>query len=50
MSLNKEQQAKLEYSGYRFVGEHGHAAAKVCHWTRKAWSTKESAIKRNFME
>ena len=36
MAFTKEEQAKLEYSGYRFVGEHGHAAAKICHWTRKS--------------
>ena len=36
MAFTKEEQAKLEYSGYRFVGEHGHAAAKICHGTRKS--------------
>lgn len=36
MSFNKSQQEKLEKSGYRFVGKHGHAAAKICHWTRQS--------------
>lgn len=48
MSLNKEQQAKLEYSGYRFVGEHGHAAAKVCHWTRKSMVNEGVCYKEKF--
>ena len=34
MSLNKKQVEKLESSGYRFVGSHNHAAAKICHWTK----------------
>ena len=35
MSFNKNQIEKLEKSGYRFVGTHGHAAVKTCHWTRQ---------------
>lgn len=36
MSLNKKQVEKLESSGYRFVGSHNHAAAKICHWTKQS--------------
>ena len=36
MSFNTSQQEKLEKSGYRFVGTHGHAAVKTCHWTRQS--------------
>ena len=31
MSFTKNQIEKLEKSGYRFVGKHGHAAVKTCH-------------------
>lgn len=48
MSLNKEQQKKLEKSGYRFVGKHGHAAAKVCHWTKQSLLDKGVCYKEKF--
>lgn len=35
MSLTRTQVEKLESSGYRFVGSHNHAAAKICHWTKQ---------------
>ena len=48
MAFTKEEQAKLEYSGYRFVGEHGHAAAKICHWTRKSMVNEGVCYKEQF--
>lgn len=48
MSLNKEQQEKLEYSGYRFLGKHGHAAAKICHWTKQSLLDKGVCYKEKF--
>ena len=48
MTFTKEEQAKLEYSGYRFVGEHGHAAAKICHWTRKSMVNEGVCYKEKF--
>lgn len=36
MSLTRTQVEKLESSGYRFVGSHNHAAAKICHWTKQS--------------
>ena len=48
MSFNKEQIEKLEKSGYRFVGTHGHAAVKTCHWTRQSISDKGVCYKEKF--
>ena len=48
MTFTKEEQAKLEYSGYRFVGEHGHAATKICHWTRKSIVNEGVCYKEQF--
>ena len=48
MTFTKEEQAKLEYSGYRFVGEHGHAAAKICHWTKKSMINEGVCYKEQF--
>ena len=48
MTFTKEEQAKLEYSGYRFVGQYGHAAAKICHWTRKSMVNDGVCYKEKF--
>ena len=48
MSFNKSQIEKLEKSGYRFVGTHGHAAVKTCHWTRQSISDKGVCYKEKF--
>ena len=48
MSFNKSQQEKLEKSGYRFVGSHGHAAVKTCHWTRQSIVDKGVCYKEKF--
>ena len=48
MTFTKEEQEKLEYSGYRFVGRHGHAAAKICHWTRKSMVNEGVCYKEQF--
>ena len=48
MSLNKKQVEKLESSGYRFVGSHNHAAAKICHWTKHSILDKGVCYKEKF--
>lgn len=48
MSLNKQAKEKLENSGYRFVGKHGHAAAKICHWTKQSILDKGVCYKEKF--
>ncbi len=48
MSLNKKQVEKLESSGYRFVGGHNHAAAKICHWTKQSILDKGVCYKEKF--
>lgn len=48
MSFNADQIEKLEKSGYRFVGRHGHAAVKTCHWTRQSISDKGVCYKEKF--
>ena len=48
MSLNKKQVEKLESSGYRFVGSHNHAAAKICHWTKQGILDKGVCYKEKF--
>ena len=48
MSLTKEQQKKLEKSGYRFVGNNGHAATKICHWTKQSILDKGVCYKEQF--
>ena len=36
MIISETQRKNLEKKGYRFAGEHAHAANKICHWTRKS--------------
>ena len=48
MSLNKKQVEKLESRGYRFVGSHNHAAAKICHWTKQSILDKGVCYKEKF--
>ena len=48
MSFNKKQIEKLEKSGYRFLGENGHAAVKTCHWTRQSIVDKGVCYKEKF--
>lgn len=48
MSLNNDNIIKLEKMGYRFVGINGHAAAKVCHWTKKSILDEGECYKQKF--
>lgn len=48
MSLTLQQQQKLEKSGYRFIGNKGHAAAKICHWTKQSILDKGTCYKEKF--
>lgn len=48
MSLTRTQVEKLESSGYRFVGSHNHAAAKICHWTKQSILDRGVCYKEKF--
>lgn len=48
MSLTRTQVDKLESSGYRFVGSHNHAAAKICHWTKQSILDRGVCYKEKF--
>ncbi|MGZ7107363.1 MAG: 4-demethylwyosine synthase TYW1, partial [Methanobacterium sp.] len=48
MSLTEENLHKLEKTGYRFVGNNRHAAAKVCHWTKKSILDEGECYKQKF--
>ena len=48
MSLSKDEQKILEHSGYRFVGQYGHAACKICHWTRESIVNRGVCYKEKF--
>ena len=48
VSLSLEDQRKLEYSGYRFLGSKGHAAVKICHWTKKSILNEGFCYKEKF--
>ncbi|MGZ7116118.1 MAG: 4-demethylwyosine synthase TYW1 [Methanobacterium sp.] len=48
MSLTEENLHKLEKMGYRFVGNNRHAAAKVCHWTKKSILDGGECYKQKF--
>ena len=48
MSLSDENLEKLQKMGYRFVGNNRHAAAKVCHWTKKSILNEGECYKQKF--
>ncbi|MDR0912371.1 MAG: 4-demethylwyosine synthase TYW1 [Methanobrevibacter sp.] len=48
MSLNAQEQKILEHSGYRFAGNHAHAGAKICHWTKKSILNQGECYKQKF--
>ncbi|MDI6723748.1 MAG: 4-demethylwyosine synthase TYW1 [Methanobacterium sp.] len=48
MSLSIENMEKLEKIGYRFVGNYRHAAAKICHWTKKSILNEGVCYKQKF--
>lgn len=48
MSLTRTQVEKLESNGYRFVGSHNHAAAKICHWTKQSILDRGVCYKEKF--
>lgn len=48
MSLSDWNLQKLEKMGYRFVGSNRHAAAKVCHWTKKSILDEGECYKQKF--
>lgn len=48
MKLTTEQRQKLEKMGYRFAGNNYHAAAKICHWTKKSILDEGVCYKEKF--
>ncbi len=48
MSLTEENLKKLQKMGYRFVGHNRHAAAKICHWTKKSILDEGECYKQKF--
>jgi len=48
MPLTIEQYKDLEKKGYRFVGLKKHAAAKICHWTKKSILNEGVCYKEKF--
>jgi len=48
MSLSKENMEKFQKMGYRFVGNYNHAAAKICHWTKKSILDEGVCYKQKF--
>jgi tRNA wybutosine-synthesizing protein 1 len=48
ISLNDTDLQRLEKKGYRFVGQHKHSAAKICHWTKKSILNEGVCYKEKF--
>jgi tRNA wybutosine-synthesizing protein 1 len=48
MLLSDKDIQNLEKKGYRFAGNERHAAAKVCHWTRKSLVDEGVCYKEKF--
>lgn len=48
MPLSDQALESLEKKGYRFVGTKRHAAAKVCHWTKKSLLDEGVCYKEKF--
>ena len=48
MTLTEIQIKALEKKGYRFAGNLKHAAAKVCHWTKKSLLDEGVCYKEKF--
>lgn len=48
MPLSDQNIERLEKKGYRFVGSKRHAAAKVCHWTKKSLLDEGVCYKEKF--
>ncbi len=48
MPLTFQDFKDLEKKGYRFVGSNSHAAAKICHWTKKSIINEGVCYKEKF--
>lgn len=48
MLLTEFEIKSLEKKGYRFAGDYKHAAAKVCHWTKKSLLNEGVCYKEKF--
>jgi tRNA wybutosine-synthesizing protein 1 len=48
ISLTDNDLKRLEKKGYRFVGQHMHSAAKICHWTKKSILDEGVCYKEKF--
>ncbi|MBI2078184.1 MAG: 4-demethylwyosine synthase TYW1 [Euryarchaeota archaeon] len=48
LKLGASAQSRFLKQGYRIVGEHGHGAVKLCHWTKSALKGGEKCYKNTF--
>ena len=48
MPLSDNELDEFEKKGYRFVGSENHAAAKICHWTKKSLIDEGICYKEKF--
>ena len=48
MIFTDNQIQKLQKMGYRFAGNNYHAAAKICHWTKKSILDEGVCYKEKF--
>lgn len=48
LKLNVQAKSKFLQQGYRLVGDHGHSAVKLCHWTKSAAKGGPSCYKNTF--
>ena len=48
MPLSDNELNEFEKKGYRFVGSENHAAAKICHWTKKSLIDEGICYKEKF--
>jgi len=48
MQISDNDLNELEKKGYRFLGSRRHAAAKICHWTKKSLMDRGICYKEKF--
>ncbi len=48
LKLNAAAKSQFLSQGYRVVGDHGHSAVKLCHWTKSALKGGPACYKHDF--
>lgn len=48
LKLGASAKSKFLKQGYRLVGDHGHSAVKLCHWTKSSLKGGASCYKNSF--